>query len=215
MSEDYVYNDTFRENIYDLVPSDGKVIGTIGCGYAPTEARLVAEGREVHGADISPHALEVAGKRLTSVRLIQPGNTMPFEAESLDGLILADVLEHIPEAWNALADFAKMIKPGGWIAISVPNMRYIDGLWTFLVKGEWPEHDVGLFDRTHIHVMTHKRLDRWAAQAGLVLDMRRTSRDWRWGRRQAHRVIDAVTFRLFHNFLDVGIEARYRKPARA
>ena len=82
-----------------MIPPDGKVIGTIGCGGAATE-ELVMEGREVHGAEFRPRR-QVARERLTA-----PGSftteERPFDDPSLDGLILADVLEHLPLAWQAL-----------------------------------------------------------------------------------------------------------------
>lgn len=53
-----------------MIPSDGLVIGVIGCGRANTEARLVNEGRQVHGVDVSQEAIEVAATRLTSARFL-------------------------------------------------------------------------------------------------------------------------------------------------
>ena len=52
--ESYVYSDVIRDDILSMIPSDGRVIGSIGCGYAKTEGILVSQGREVHGVDISP-----------------------------------------------------------------------------------------------------------------------------------------------------------------
>ncbi len=62
---DYPYLDIERGDILKMIPPDGRVIGSIGCGYAGTEAKLVAGGREVHGVDISPGAIEVARGRIT------------------------------------------------------------------------------------------------------------------------------------------------------
>lgn len=46
-------------------------------------------------------------------------------------------------------------------------MRHIEVLSTFVLKGDWPEKPMGIFDETHIQLMTHKRLRRWATEAGL------------------------------------------------
>src|ERR1043165_1818671 len=149
MASDYQYMDGVRPDILRMFPADGKVIGSIGCGRGATEAALVAEGREVHGVDVSAEAtetgrtrlttarvIETARTRLTSARVIDPADEMPFEEDSLDGLILADVIEHLPMAWLRLKSFVRAVKPGGWIAISVPNNRYIEVLWTPAVGGE-------------------------------------------------------------------------------
>src|SRR5687768_13673251 len=111
----YQYPDFVRTDILRMIPADGLIIGSIGCGFAATETELVKQGRQVHGVDISPQAIEVARNRLTSARIIAPDDRLPFESNSLDGLILADVIEHIPSAWSALAAYAACVRPGGWV----------------------------------------------------------------------------------------------------
>jgi 2-polyprenyl-3-methyl-5-hydroxy-6-metoxy-1,4-benzoquinol methylase len=207
----YQYFDDFRVDIYRMVPPDGSVIGVVGCGRAKTESRLVEEGREVHGVDISAEAVEVAKQRLTSARVIEADDFNPFGPNSLDGLILADVIEHIPLAWIALKSYSQMVRPGGWIVISVPNMRYVEALATFVVGGDWPEFPMGLFDRTHIQVMTHKRLIRWATAAGLELEREFDRYDFRFIRRNIYRIMNIASFRLFKSFLNYQIQARFRR----
>jgi 2-polyprenyl-3-methyl-5-hydroxy-6-metoxy-1,4-benzoquinol methylase len=203
----YPYNDLFREDIYRMIPSDGLVIGVVGCGRAKTEARLVSEGRQVHGVDVSQEAIEVAATRLTSARVISPNETAPFEAHSLDGLILADVMEHIPSAWSALKDYVRTVRPGGWVVISVPNMRYIEALWVFALRGDWPEHRLGIFDQTHVQVLTHKRLARWCQSAGLRLER---EYDCYHPERRIYALLNRLTFRAFKSLFNFEIQARYR-----
>jgi 2-polyprenyl-3-methyl-5-hydroxy-6-metoxy-1,4-benzoquinol methylase len=206
----YVYQDTVRHNILKMIPPDGKVIGSIGCGYATTESVLTAQGREVHGVDLSPQAIEVAKTRLASARVVAPDDGMPFERASLDGLILADMLEHMPAAWNRLSLFAEMLKPGGWVVISVPNMRYYEALGT-LIGGEWLEQPVGIFDETHLQVMTHRRLLRWCKGAGLRLDGWFDSYHHSFYKRNICRVVNLASFKLFRGFTVYQVMGRFRR----
>ncbi|WP_308515802.1 class I SAM-dependent methyltransferase [Sphingomonas flavescens] len=208
---DYQYLDEPRPDIYRMIPPDGKLIGTIGCGRAATELQLVRDGREVHGVDVSAEAIEVAKSRLTSARVIKPADETPFEANSLDGLILADVLEHMPMAWLRLRRLMEAVKPGGWVVISVPNNRYVEALVPLLFKGDWPEYPLGIFDETHIQVMTHKRLDRWCRDAGLTKEAEFDLYDFSFFKRNVYRAINLTTFRLFRSFLTFEVQARYRK----
>lgn len=208
----YVYDDHVHESILRMIPTDGKVIGSIGCGSAATEARLVQMGREVHGVDVAQAVYEIAKSRLTSMRIIPPENDQPFEANSLDGLILADVIEHIPFAWNALAKFATAVRPGGWVVISVPNMRNFEAVGTYLVRGDWPENDTGIFDRTHLHFMTHKRLERWASSAGLQIEQWYARPDPRHPRRnRIIKVLNSCALGLFTRIIDYQVQGRFRK----
>ena len=209
----YVYDDEEKDGILRMVPADGQVIGSVGCGRGRTEAALVRAGREVHGVDISEEAVAVARTRLTSARVVRPDDWSPFEAESLDGLILADVIEHIPRGWDALKSFARCVRPGGWVVISVPNMRNIDTFKQFVWRGDWPEDDVGLFDATHVQVMSEKRLDRWCAAAGLLVEERFDTymqAHGRWYR--VMRLFDRYTRRRFHSWFMFQLQIRCRKP---
>jgi SAM-dependent methyltransferase len=210
--ETYVYYDFVRHDLLRMIPDDGMKIGSIGCGSAATEALLVQKGREVHGVDISPVAIEVAKQRLTSARVIDPDDRRPFEDGSLDGLILGDVIEHIPAAWDALKSFARAVRPGGWVIISVPNMRSLNVIVQFLILGDWPEKPGGIFDATHIQNMSRRRLERWCKNADLSVEKwfdqyeNRTRGRWIKG-------LDMITFRLFHDVLSYQIQCRCRKQS--
>ncbi len=211
IKENYVYTDSVRSDILHMIPEDGKVIGSIGCGQAKTEELLVKSGREVHGADVSAQAIEVAKQRLTSAKVIGPDELMPFPENSLDGLILADVLEHLPLAGERLANYAKMVKKGGWVVISVPNMRQLQVLYRLVIKGDWPERDLGVFDKTHIQIMTDKRLLRWAKDAGLSLAGWYDSYQYILWPINIYKIIDLMTFRFFRSFLHYQLLAVFRR----
>ena len=208
----YRYADHVRSDILRAVPDDGKVIGSIGCGTGGTEGVLVKQGRQVHGVDISAEAINVARTRLSSARVVDSYELRPFEPETLDGLIVADVLEHMPLAKERLREFVHAVKPGGWVIISVPNMRYIDALWAFVVRGDWPEVTAGIFDDTHVQVMTHKRLERWCHEAGLSIMRwygRANARGWR--RDLWRRWFDRLTLGLFHHLFQYQIQVLCRR----
>ena len=207
----YIYSDVARREILALVPNTGQIIGSIGCGYATTESVLVEAGREVHGVDLSEEAILVAKTRISSARVVDKDELMPFAENSLDGLILADVLEHLPMAWERLDQYAKMIKKGGWIIISVPNMRQIKILYRLVIRGDWPEKDTGVFDKTHIQFMTDKRLMRWTKSIGLTLIDRKDSYDYNFWPYSAYEIIDKLTFRVFRSFLHFQTIAVYKR----
>src|SRR5689334_6538974 len=47
-------------------------------------------------------------------------NAMPFGSESFDRVIAAEVLEHIPLDQRALGEIARVLRPGGLLAVTVP-----------------------------------------------------------------------------------------------
>ena len=211
---DYPYSDVVREDILRMVPADGLVIGSIGCGTGATEALLVKNRRTVHGVDVSPEAIRVARERLSSARVIDKDDRTPFAPNSLDGLILADVLEHIPAAWDALRSFAQAVRIGGWIVISVPNMLYLEGLHEMLWRRDWPEKSVGIFDATHVQFMTMRRIKRWCLNSGLTIERSFDRYDPNGPRRyRASRLLDILTCRILHEFCTYQIQLRCRRTS--
>ncbi len=45
---------------------------------------------------------------------------MPFHSASLDAIICSEVLEHVPDFGNALKEFARTLRPGGHLVLTVP-----------------------------------------------------------------------------------------------
>ncbi len=65
-------------------------------------------------------------------------------------IVCGDVIEHVRRPDRLLAWLRGMLEPGGMVVASLPN----SGHWYFrlnVLLGRFPEHDRGLFDRTHLH----------------------------------------------------------------
>lgn len=92
-------------------------VGDLGCGtgrlseaLAPFVSRLVA-------VDDSSPMLEAARARLTPYENVEIRSgrleDLPLEARELDLAVLALVLHHVPEPAKAMAEVARVVKPGG------------------------------------------------------------------------------------------------------
>lgn len=49
---------------------------------------------------------------------------LPYRDGYFDKVVLSEVLEHVPDDAAALAEVARVVKPGGLVAITVPNRDY-------------------------------------------------------------------------------------------
>jgi ubiquinone/menaquinone biosynthesis C-methylase UbiE len=47
--------------------------------------------------------------------------SIPLSNDSIDIIICIQVLEHLPEPWNVLAEFRRVLKPGGYVFASCPQ----------------------------------------------------------------------------------------------
>ncbi|MBI1863079.1 class I SAM-dependent methyltransferase [Candidatus Microgenomates bacterium] len=84
-------------------------------------------------ADYGIEALKYGKKNDESLRAIHAsGDRMPFAANALDGVLFADVLEHIqPDlADRALSEATRTLKPDGHLFVTIPNRNtWTDKNW--------------------------------------------------------------------------------------
>jgi 2-polyprenyl-3-methyl-5-hydroxy-6-metoxy-1,4-benzoquinol methylase len=82
-----------------------------GCGYGAIVRALQGPAIECIGVEPSP-AARAAAHAVASLEEIEG---------SFDGVILSDVLEHLPEPLTTLAKVRARLRDGGWICVSVPD----------------------------------------------------------------------------------------------
>lgn len=75
---------------------------------------------------------------------------IPFELNSFDSIILADVLEHLIEPHKTIQKLIPYLKKDGHFYISLPNVRNYVVFYKVFVKGSFEYTDEGIFDKTHI-----------------------------------------------------------------
>lgn len=91
-----------------------------------------------------------------------------FKAEQYDYILFADVLEHLKHPEDVLAMSSYLLKPGGKIIFSVPNICHND-IIIKLFYDHFNYTSLGLLDNTHIHFFGGRDLARFVDQAGLKI----------------------------------------------
>lgn len=160
-----------------LVPAAGRVLD-VGCATGYLGAALIDQGCTVAGVELDPEAAERASAVLEDV-LVADLETVDlaahFGTESFDTVVLGDVLEHLRDPLRLLRAAMPLLRRGGSVVISVPNVAHGD-LRLALLQGRWEYRDRGLLDRTHLQFFTRTSLIQMLADAGLVaVDLQRTT----------------------------------------
>jgi SAM-dependent methyltransferase len=95
-----------------------------GCGTGLTlqELRLLGTAQ---GVDISAEALEFC--RMRGLENVYNADLvdLPFAADQFDFVTALDVLEHLDDDTAALAEFRRVLKPGGRVFIFAPAHRWL------------------------------------------------------------------------------------------
>ena len=104
----------------------------VPAGEGALAARLIDAGFDVRCCDLYPEIF-----RLTSVG-IHRGNLdleLPFSDLSFDYVTCLEGLEHIENPQQAMREFARLLKPGGHLIVSVPNILNIEERLKWLIYG--------------------------------------------------------------------------------
>lgn len=100
----------------------------VGCGPAVMTPELVAMGFEAHGIDVSCEMVRRARQRMAghplekhSAFAVDDVERLHFSEASFDAVLCMGVLEYLPRYSRALAEMARVLKPGGVAVIALPN----------------------------------------------------------------------------------------------
>lgn len=139
-------NEKFYNMAFDLIANAfnapaGSTVVDAGCGSCAKSKNLADRGFNVLGTDLSESALEMARNSLKNspyenkITLLQQNMTdMTLESKSVDYLVCWGVLMHIPQVDKAISELSRIIKPGGYIAISEGNMHSLQSRMLRFIK---------------------------------------------------------------------------------
>ena len=110
----------------DLVPLAEQRIIELGCGNARLARSLVQRfaGSQLVGLEVDAvqHAKNLAAPQERLLFMAGSAEAVPFPDASFDGALMLKSLHHVPLAAMdaALAEVARVVKPGGWFYVSEP-----------------------------------------------------------------------------------------------
>jgi SAM-dependent methyltransferase len=85
---------------------------------------------------------------------------LPFAEGSFDAVVAAEVIEHIPEVEIALAEAARVLRPGGRLVVTVPYRETLRRI-------RCPECGEEFEPNGHVHSFDETRLESLLRGAGL------------------------------------------------
>lgn len=108
-----------------------------GCGSGVLSRELAARGADVIAMDGSPAMLEEARRGAARphehirYQLIDSIERLPLPDGAVDGVLCSSVLEYVEKPAAALAEFHRVLRPGGILMLTVPNrLSAIRGMQT-------------------------------------------------------------------------------------
>lgn len=112
------WDSSHLDKVDRLLPlSAGDRVLEVGAGAGHLTKRLAERGLDITGIDANPNASEVADTdRVVTMR----AEELDFPDDSFDALISVHAIEHIPALDDALAEMARVLRPGGRVLFIYP-----------------------------------------------------------------------------------------------
>lgn len=159
---------------FDRFPvGPGHRVLDLGCGAGRHAFAVARRGADVVALDRDPAEIDSVAALLAAMReagevpigtrtLALRGDAyrLPFPDATFDRVIAAEVLEHLPEDTRAMAELARVLRPGGIAAVTVP--RWLPERVCWALSRDYHEVDGG-----HVRIYRGHDLVRKLAGAGL------------------------------------------------
>lgn len=167
VTSDPGYFSNLRPEMIIFIPRDAKTILDVGCGYGFFgEAVKERNSAEVWGIEPDATASTNAEKRLDRVLYAPFDERLDLPNHYFDCLVFNDILEHLLEPEEALLYGKTLLKPGGVVMASIPNVRYIKNVIHLVLHGDWRYTEDGILDRTHLRFFTRRSIIRLIGELG-------------------------------------------------
>jgi demethylmenaquinone methyltransferase/2-methoxy-6-polyprenyl-1,4-benzoquinol methylase len=122
----FVWNEAMRTEAIDMMEldPDDRVLD-VGCGTGFGTEGLLRETEHVHGLDQSVHQLEKAWAKLGKHDPVAfargDAERLPYKDDTFDALWSSGSIEYWPNPVDALAEFRRVVKPGGPVLVVGPD----------------------------------------------------------------------------------------------
>lgn len=110
----------------------------VGCGDGSKSGSwLTAHARSYRGVDVSTSAVALARSRGFVADVIGDAGDLPFANSTFDVVVICEVLEHLFDPLGAACEARRVLRPGGHLVMTVPNIGHWRNRVDLAVFGRW------------------------------------------------------------------------------
>jgi 2-polyprenyl-3-methyl-5-hydroxy-6-metoxy-1,4-benzoquinol methylase len=161
------YYSNTRADLVALLDRPLGAVLDVGCGSGGVGPGLREAGAtRLVGIELEPAAAQRARAIYDRVEEGAAEAAVAHIDETFDTILCLDVLEHLAEPGELLERLRGVVRPGGHLAVSVPNVRHYSTFTNLIARGTFRYAEAGIHDRTHLRWFTRRDMLGELASAG-------------------------------------------------
>lgn len=163
------YNEGSGELFRGVKISSDDVVVDVGCGAGVNSVFCARHGARVHAVDREPQLIRAMRARLAvegdgaHTARVSDANPLPFEDGMATRVICTEVLQHVDDPQQMLAELYRIGGPGAIYLLSVPGALQ-ESLQEKVLPPAYAEQPGGA-----LRVVDHDEFSQWVTDAGMVL----------------------------------------------
>jgi SAM-dependent methyltransferase len=130
----------------------------VGCGGGQSAKFLKMKRSDIYVVGVEPYCGTFSSQMDRVYKKSITAFLESYVDEPFDVILCLDVLEHIWNYEGTLKDLMMILKPGGTLLISVPNVSNFRVFFEIIIKNNFPKNEEGIFDETHCRWFTSRSL---------------------------------------------------------
>ena len=111
------------------------IVVDVPCGTGAFTQRLLEGSYTIRAVDIAPQPAVPAAHTRVTVVVADMDGPLPYRTGSADAVVCIEGIEHIRRPWDFIGECARIVRPGGWMILSTPNISSLRSRWRWFLTG--------------------------------------------------------------------------------
>jgi SAM-dependent methyltransferase len=111
------------------------LVADLGCGDGDYSVALTEMGFKVTACDLDVQRFKHRDK--IDFKICDVTRPLPFGDACVDFVVLAEVIEHLRNPYQVMRELNRILRPGGKLVLSTPNILNLKSRIRFLFEGCW------------------------------------------------------------------------------
>ena len=170
----YVPGSNLRVEAAARILRPGQRLLDVGCGDGTLGVLVQDRFEEIYGVDIADKAIELSQRRgIKAYKVNLNVERLPFENDYFDTVTCLATLQLIYDVIFVLKEFNRVLKSGGELILTVPNMRAYWRIFKLVVLGIFPRTSLDFegYDGGTLHYFCYRNLRSLLEETGFKVNM--------------------------------------------